>query len=294
MAFTLAHLSDPHLAPLPKPRWRELLNKRITGYINWQRNRRFVHERTVLDTIVADLKAQAPNNIACTGDIANFALREEFTRGRAWLQGLGSAHDVSLVPGNHDAYVRGALEYASRAWGDYMLGDAGAGLPYLRRRGPLALIGVSSAVPTAWALATGRLGGPQLVALAKLLHALKDEGLFRVVLIHHPPVSRATSHKLLRDAWALKHVIAAQGAELMLHGHDHLAMLNWLQGPDDTRVPAVGVPSASAAPGRAKHAAGYNLYRVEGAPGSWRCEMIARGVDAGGEVKEQKRVMLVG
>jgi len=247
----------------------------------------------VLEGIVADLKAQAPDHIACTGDIANIALREEFIRGRAWLQSLGSAHDVSLVPGNHDAYVRGGLASAARAWGDYMLGDAGAGLPYLRRRGPLALIGVSSAVPTAWGLATGRLGGPQLVALAKLLHALKDERLFRVVLIHHPPVSRAKSHKLLRDAWALKHVIAAQGAELLLHGHDHLAMLNWLAGPDGTRVPAVGVPSASAAPGRAKHAAAYNLYRVEGGPGSWRCEMIARGVDADGEVKEQKRMVLV-
>ena len=61
MAITLAHLSDPHLAPLPKPRWSELLNKRVTGYINWQRKRRFVHERAVLDKIVADLKAQKPD-----------------------------------------------------------------------------------------------------------------------------------------------------------------------------------------------------------------------------------------
>ena len=43
--FTLAHLSDPHLAPLPKPRLSELLNKRITGYINWRRRRRFIHDR---------------------------------------------------------------------------------------------------------------------------------------------------------------------------------------------------------------------------------------------------------
>ena len=294
MAFTLAHLSDPHLAPLPKPRWSELVNKRITGYINWRRNRRFVHDRAVLDKIVADLKAQKPDHVACTGDIANIALPAEFTQGRAWLQSLGTPRDVSLVPGNHDAYVRGALALASRAWGDYMLGDTGDGLPYLRRRSPLALIGVSSAMPTAWGLATGRLGGEQLTALARLLGKLRGEGLFRVVLIHHPPVSRAKPHKLLDDAWALKRAIAAQGAELLLHGHDHLAMLNWLAGPDGTRVPAVGVPSASNAPGRAKHAAAYNLYRIEGAPSAWRCEMIARGIDASGAVQEQKRVMLVG
>ena len=55
----------------------------------------------------------------------------------------------------------------------------------------------------------------------------------------------------------------------MLHGHDHVHMLNWLDGPDGTRVPAVGVPSASAAPGMSKDAAAYNLYAIDGAPGAW-------------------------
>ena len=30
----------------------------------------------------------------------------------------------------------------------------------------------------------------------------------------------------------LLRVIAAHGAELVLHGHDHLHMLNWLDGPN--------------------------------------------------------------
>ena len=129
-------------------------------------------------------------------------------------------------------------------------------------------------------------------ALSALLDRLKREGLFRVILIHHPPVSAATWHKRLTDAEALKRVIAAHGAELLLHGHDHLHMLNWLAGPDGARVPAVGVPSASAAPGTAKNAAAYNLYAIDGAPGAWRCEMISRGVTATGEVIEQKRLVL--
>jgi 3',5'-cyclic AMP phosphodiesterase CpdA len=294
MAFLLAHLSDPHLAPLPKPHWSQLLNKRVTGYINWQRKRRFIHDAGVLTKIVADLKAQQPDHIACTGDLANIALPEEFTRGRAWLEGLGSPRNVSLVPGNHDAYVRGALANAKREWGAYMRGDDGGDFPYLRRRGPLALIGLSTAVPTAPGLASGGLGTKQLAALAKLLGDLKGGGLFRVVLIHHPPVSAAGWHKLLIDAAALKRVIAAQGAELLLHGHDHLAMLNWLDGPDGRPVPAVGVPSASAAPGTSKNAAGYNLYRIDGAAGAWRCEMIARGIDDSGTVAERKQMTLAG
>ncbi len=293
MAFTLAHLSDPHLAPLPQAHWSELLNKRITGYINWQRKRRFVHDARVLAAIVADLKAQTPGHIACTGDLANIALPDEFVRGRDWLESLGSAGEVSLVPGNHDAYGREGMTYAGRQWGAYMCGDDGkAGFPYLRRRGPLALIGLSSAVPTAWGLATGWLGAAQLAALAQMLNALKREPLFRVVLIHHPPVSQAHRHKLLLNADMLKRVIAEHGADLLLHGHDHLHMLNWLAGPGGARVPAVGVPSASAAPGTATNAAAYNLYAIDGAPGGWRCEMTSRGINAGGGVEEQKRVML--
>jgi 3',5'-cyclic AMP phosphodiesterase CpdA len=294
MAFLLAHLSDSHLAPLPKPHWSQLLNKRVTGYINWQRKRRFIHDAGVLAKIVTDLKAQLPDHIACTGDLANIALPEEFTRGRAWLESLGTPQNVSLVPGNHDAYVRSALANAKREWGAYMRGDDGGGFPYLRRRRPLALIGLSTAVPTAPGLASGGLGTKQIAALAKLLGDFKNSGLFRVVLIHHPPVSEAGWHKLLIDAAALKRVIAAQGAELLLHGHDHLAMLNWLDGPGGSRVPAVGVPSASAAPGRTKNAAGYNLYRIDGAAGAWRCEMNARGIDAAGAIAERKRMTLAG
>jgi 3',5'-cyclic AMP phosphodiesterase CpdA len=293
MTFTLAHLSDPHLAPLPQPRWRELIGKRVTGYLNWRRARRFVHDAGTLAAIVADLKAQATDHIAVTGDLANIALPEEFLCGRDWLERLGSPRDVSVVPGNHDAYVRDGLAHAIRQWGAYMSGDDGQTVfPYVRRREPLALIGVSSAVPTAPFLATGWVGGAQLARLALLLDALKGEKLFRVILIHHPPVSQARRAKRLLDASVFKRVIAQNGAELLLHGHDHLTMLNWLTGPGGARVPAVGVPSASAAAGTSHDDAGYNLYRVDGEAGAWTCEMTVRGIDASGTVTERKKMML--
>jgi 3',5'-cyclic AMP phosphodiesterase CpdA len=292
MAFTLAHLSDPHLAPLPEPHWSELIGKRITGYINWRRRRHLVHDADVLSKIVADLKAQKPDHIAVTGDLANIALREEFVHGRDWLKSLGEPEEVSVVPGNHDAYVRAGMGYAIRNWGDYMCGDHDAAdFPYVRRRGPLALIGLSTAVPTPPFMATGRLGKEQLVRLRETLGELKRE-TFRVVLIHHPPVSEASPHKRLTDAGALRGVIAELGAELLIHGHDHLTMMNWLAGPDGTRVPAVGVSSASAAPGKSHDAAGYNLYRIDGAPGAWSCEMISRGIDPAFAVTEQRRLKL--
>jgi 3',5'-cyclic AMP phosphodiesterase CpdA len=291
--FTLAHLSDPHL-PLPTPRFDELIGKRLTGYINWQRRRRFIHDPAALAKLVADLKTQAPDHIAVTGDIANIALEEEFVRGRKWLQELGSLNDVSFVPGNHDAYVRQAVRYGPQ-WTPYMSGDNGSpGFPYVRRRGPLALIGLSTAVATPVFMATGHLGGMQLAKLGEILEGFGREKIFRVVLIHHPPVSKAKRHKLLTDAAQFLRVIATEGAELVLHGHDHLHMLNWLDGPDGTFVPTVGAPSASAAPGADKDGAAYNLYAIDGGPGGWRCEMTSRGINYAGKLIQQRRLKLFG
>lgn len=293
--FTLAHLSDPHLAPLPAPGWTELIGKRVTGYINWQRRRRFIHDPAALAAIIADIKANTPDHIAVTGDIANIGLANEYPPGRDWLESIGSTHDVTFVPGNHDVYVREAGIFAQRLWGKYMADDAGeSGFPFVRRRGPVALIGLSTGVPTAPFLATGWLGAKQLAGLALSLNALKNEELFRVILIHHPPLSESGRSKALLDAPVLKRIIAAHGADLLLHGHDHLHMINWLEGPNGTRVPAVGVPSASAAPGTSRDAAAYNLYRIDGARGAWKCELISRGLTSSGEVVQQKRFMLLG
>jgi 3',5'-cyclic AMP phosphodiesterase CpdA len=293
--LTLAHLSDPHLAPLPAPHWSELIGKRATGYINWQRNRRFIHDPATLATIVADIKAQKPDHIAVTGDIANIALAAEFRQGREWLESLAPAKDLTFVPGNHDIYVREAASFAARQWGTYMSDDEGGGsFPFVRRRNNVALIGLSTGVPTAPFLATGWLGAKQLAELAATLNKLKSENLFRVILIHHPPTSHAAQHKRLLDAQVLKRVIAAHGADLLLHGHDHVHMINWLDGPNGTRVPAVGVSSASAKPGSDKDAAAYNLYRIDGARGDWQCELISRGLASSGEVTQQNRFMLVG
>ncbi|WP_137045732.1 metallophosphoesterase [Pseudolabrys sp. FHR47] len=292
MPFTLAHLSDIHLSPLPPAHVLDLCSKRITGYLNWQRKRRFVHDPAVLGSIVADLKTQRPDHIAVTGDIANIGLEAEYAAGRGFLDALGKPEQVSFVPGNHDIYVAECARFAARAWGPFMTGDDGETFPYVRRRGPLAIIGLSTGVPTAPFQATGELGDGQLGALATLLDRMRDEKLFRVVLIHHPPVSDAPAYKRLTDAGNFMHVIARHGAELILHGHDHRDMLNVIDGPNGARVPAVGVPSASAAPGLDKDNAGYHLYRIDGAPGAWRCEMVVRAVSEDGLVTEVKREML--
>lgn len=290
--FTLAHLSDLHLRPLPRPRAVELLNKRGLGFLNWLRGRRLAHSAQALDAITRDIKLYKPDHIAVTGDLVNLSLAAEYPPARALLDRLGPPHDVTLVPGNHDTYVRGTESWPNKYWGDYMRGDDGVErFPFLRRRGDVALIALSTALPTGPLLATGRLGQRQLGRFAEMLD--QTRGLFRVVLIHHPPLSPLRRYlRRLTDAADFRAVLAAKGAELLLHGHDHCRALVWLEGPN-RRFPAVGVPSASL---RAQHghenAAGYNLFHIDGTADAWHCEMIGRERGADGTVQEVERQWL--
>ncbi len=277
--FLLAHLSDPHLGPMPRPRGIELLGKRVIGYINWQRKRHAIHRREVLAQIVADIHAQKPDHIAITGDLVNIALPAEFIEAASWLKTVGSPHDVSLVPGNHDAYDMSMRHHYARVWSDYLLGESANAptFPYVRRRGPLALIGLSTAIPTAPFMATGSLGRKQREALNEILPQLASENLCRVLMIHHPPyVAPGRWTARLRDADDLRDILKRHGVELLLHGHDHRHATMWLDGPNG-KIPAIGVPSSSASSRGHHHPAAYNLFSIARANEAWRIDQTVRG-----------------
>jgi len=293
-AFTLAHLSDPHLPPLPAARLRDLAGKRALGYLNWTRNRHKYHRREVLDALVADMKAQRPDHIAVTGDLVNLALDAEFAPAQAWLESVGPPQQVTVIPGNHDAYVRATQHRFASTFGDYLRGDAGTEgepFPFLRRRGPLALIGVSSAVPTPPLMATGKLGRAQLDMLDRHLAQLSAEDAFRVLLVHHPLHSKSRM-KRLTDSSGLRAVLKARGADLVLHGHDHIHSTMWVEG-SDKQIPAIGVPSASALAHRHYPAAAYNLFSIERDGNQWRCVQTVRGIDESLRVQEIRRTQLI-
>jgi 3',5'-cyclic AMP phosphodiesterase CpdA len=273
----------------------DLAGKRALGYLNWTRNRHKYQKRDVLDALVADLQAQQPDHIAVTGDLVNLALEAEFTPAAQWLESVGTPDRVTVTPGNHDAYVRGTKHRFAEAWGDYLSGDApsgeSVGFPLLRRRGPLALIGVSSAVPTPPLMATGRLGRAQLDALERTLAELATEKNFRVLLIHHP-LRSASRFKRLTDSSELLALLKTYGVELVLHGHDHVHSTIWIDGPD-SKVPVVGVPSASALAHGRYPAAAYNLFSIERDGAAWRCEQTVRGMDETLRVRQLRQTRLI-
>ncbi len=132
---------------------------------------------------MADIKAMAPDHIAVTGDLVNVGLAAEFATGLNFLRSLGDGHDVTVVPGNHDAYVRSTAHHSLLNWGDYMRGDGVNGdvtaeeaFPFVRRRDGVALVGVSTAVPTHPFMATGKVGRAQRERLGRILDELAAEG----------------------------------------------------------------------------------------------------------------------
>lgn len=289
--FKLAHLSDMHLTPPSRPRGRQLLNKRLLGYLNWYRSRKTIHLRPVLELLGADILQQQPDHIAVTGDLVNFGLPSEFEQALVWLHSLGTPEDVSVIPGNHDAYVSLPYETGIGRWRAYMSGDAPhldfhpdrLGFPYVRLRGQIAIIGLCSAIPTLPFMAAGRLGAMQLNALPPILDELDRQGYCRVILIHHPPLPQLTNWRRgLRDVKALDAVLARHGAELVLYGHNHLQSLDYIKtrsGP----TPAVCVPSASVGTLSGKVLAGYALYTIDKAQTGWRIDMQRRGIATPGD-----------
>jgi len=263
--FRLIHFSDPHLGPLPKPRTRDLLSKRAFGYANWRRSRNRVHDPKVTETLVRHAMSLRPDHIAITGDLVNIALPLEFDRAARWLDTIGPPERVSVVPGNHDAYVALTPAQGLAHWARYMVGNVARpgepDFPYLKRFGEVSIIGASSGIPTKPLMATGRLGPEQRAAIRALLEAEGERGQCRVVLIHHPPhPGGASRRKHLTDAASFCDVLQQAGAELVLHGHNHRSSLTWLKGPDSF-IPAIGVPSLSVAiPSRKADNAGYHMF----------------------------------
>lgn len=286
--ITIAHLSDPHLGPLPRARASQLLNKRLLGHFNWHRRRKHVHLREVADLMVKDVVAQKSDHIAITGDLVNLSLPDEFHTARAWLETLGSGADVSVVPGNHDAYVPLPWAETLGLWQDYMTSNTRGArhvshsgrFPYVRVFGAVALIGLSTAVPTLPLMASGSLGAAQRDALSAVLAGLGAEGLYRIVLIHHPPLSHQNSRrKGLSDTAPLVEIFRSQGVELVLHGHNHRDMTATLETSGGT-AHIFGVPSASAAHADHRPAAQYNLYRITRGETGWHCQVTIRGYDS--------------
>jgi 3',5'-cyclic AMP phosphodiesterase CpdA len=293
----LAHITDVHLGPLPQARVRELLGKRALGYLSWHRRRHRAHRIEVLDALASDLDCDLPDHIVVTGDLVNIALPPEFEQAARWLEATATPDRLTLVPGNHDAYAGKSYRAGWSRWHTYMQGDDGAlagQFPFVREISPgIALVGLSSAVPSGVGFATGQLGPAQLEALDGLLAELGARGLCRILLLHHPPLGPLIHRRRgLRDETALRAVVARRGAELILSGHQHVFMVGDMPGPERP-VPVLVAPSASLAQGHGE-TGGYLRLSIEPAGNATRIVLQIRRFDPASGRLEVERTAALG
>ena len=124
------------------------------------------------------------------------------------------------------------------------------------------------------------MGSDQRQRLAAALRSLQQRGFYRVVLIHHPPApGLAKKIRALSDAVEVKAILETEGAELVLHGHNHKRSLNFLESKSG-RIPIVGVPSASMANTHRHDMAAWNLYTIARSKGTWQTKVSIRNWNA--------------
>jgi len=245
--FRVVHLTDVHIPPLPRLGWRDLMGKRLLGLRSWHHKWKREHRAEILEALQQALEEVAPDHFCVTGDLTFTTHPEEIRQATRWLESLGPVERISLVPGNHDAYVPGALEQALEAWARWMRDDEdGEGFPYLQRRGPIDIIGLNTAIPLRLPITVGRLGTGQIERTRALLQRTEADARPRVLLLHHPLQDGvARRGKQLLDRAALREMLAEQRVELVLHGHLHQPLEAMLESRAGA-IRVLGSGSASA------------------------------------------------
>ena len=190
--FTLAHFSDVHLPPVFGSQWQYWNAKRVLGYLNWIRKRRRVHQGEIADKLLADAAALRVGHIVITGDLINLGLPPEYEAALDWLKSIGPPEDVTVIPGNHDIYSSLHGDPGVARWAEYMGGENDTlAFPFVRRVGPIALVGLNSAVETPPFVASGQSEhiSSRLPASSLRLSAKKVSSVSCLSTIHRFPIS---------------------------------------------------------------------------------------------------------
>lgn len=285
--FVLAHISDPHFACVEQIQMRDLFTKRLFGSLRWKLKRQAEHNTEILTILGSDLQRAKPDHTVITGDLTQLGLPVEFEMARKWLDTLGTAKTVTIVPGNHDMYIETDWHGTFEHWLEFMTADKEERsftsitsihdvFPTLRIRDQIALIGINTAYPSSLHLATGEIGDNQLNKLKEILKQLSDRDLFRVLLIHHPPVAGIVSwRKSLIDMLPLQEVLCEYGVDLVLFGHTHKSLYERVDTASGS-VPVIGAPSASSLSSESSRRARYFLYTITSAAAGWKLQVHER------------------
>lgn len=276
----IAHFSDLHVLAIDGVPNTRFLNKRFTGLVNLKVKREHKHRPGHVLAVARAVEEAKVDHVVITGDLTNLALEQEFEAVvKLLVKDVGfDPKDVTIVPGNHDLYTRGAMK--AQRFSKYFAAFLESDLPELavdidlgrfpvvKLRGPLAIIGLSSAVPRPPLVASGELGQKQIDALARILQHDEVKKRTPVLAFHHPihnpPSKLKTLVEGLVDADDLGEALATVPKGLLLHGHLHKRIQRAWPTRTGTLM-SVGATSASLHHEDEHRMAGFNVYEFDDA-----------------------------
>ena len=284
--FRFAQLSDPHLSSPGIPYPWQLANKRLLGYLSWLRKRRHLYKPWVLDLALQNLRGLQIDHYVVTGDLTHIGLSSEFDQALQWLEQIGEAQDVTVIPGNHDLYVNGRWDRSFAKWKTYLDSDLSyrgkqsegnnalkrleQAYPTVRLRNDIAFIGVSSVFAAPWFRATGVVSQPQLDRLKIILQNPELNQFCKVLLIHHPISTRyIASRKRLLNHQQLSQVLRNLPVHLVLHGHGHHSCTETLISNQGMEIPVIGAASSSSVDQSMERKAEFLVFDVSRSHAEW-------------------------
>jgi 3',5'-cyclic AMP phosphodiesterase CpdA len=289
-SYRFVQLSDLHLSSPGFPNPYRLFNKRILGYLSWLKKRRFIHQRRILDCAIDEISSLDADHLVITGDLLHIGLRNEFEQSAKWLAQLDGPSDITIIPGNHDLYVREKWSRSFDYWQEFMIGDntpypgspdsdnaldkLNALYPIIRVRNQVAFIGISSVFESPWFRATGLICNEQLSRLKTMLNNSAFRDYCKVLLVHHPvTLTHTKPRKCLINHRELTDLLSQSPVDLVLHGHEHKTSIEYITLNNNKNIPVVGIASSSSASTSDNTRAEFALYDIQKNNSAWNILM---------------------
>lgn len=271
----IAHLTDMHLIEDDHGSRRGAARLRL-AYLSLARPRKAEHRRSKAARALLEARLAGADHLVITGDLTEDGVAPQFeVLAEVLEESRWPASQVTLVPGNHDAYESGdgfakALAGPLRAYAET---SAPGAMTVLR---DAVLVAVSTAFHQPVTRSAGAIEKEGLQAAERAAREARRLGRALVIAQHHPPRRHAVAPLQwidgLREHAELGALLREHDHAHVLHGHTHEASDRSVRSGASPRIFSAEAVVDSAAPLR--------FYRAE--HGRLRPELSAlpRGISS--------------
>jgi Icc protein len=262
----IAHLSDLHLLEAGH-RQRDAAGRLRLSFLSLGRPLDADERRARLERALVAYRASRAEHLVVTGDLTEDGRSAQFETLAAVLLDSGiDPREVTLVPGNHDAYQQRS------AFSDALVGplrpfSATSGALAVTVLDDVAIVPVSTTIAQAITRSAGAIANDQLERVRAVTAALKGSGRAIAVAQHHQPYGYAVPALNWIDG--LQNHASAMGLlqghrELhVLHGHRHRSIDRTVASDEPPRVFGTTACVEHASPLRVYETSDGRLWPVE-------------------------------